>query len=115
MEIFTVEGEEIEKQKERKNVLVVDPDSVSLEAIELAERLAKNAFKNGKNIATSFPMEFALWLAGKTNISSALSELSPKGDRAIVIDFNSKRKKIPKGIRKSATWEEIERMSLSRL
>jgi len=115
MEMLIAEGEEIEKYMGKKNVLVLDPEKVSLEAIQLAEALAKKSFKEKKNIASSFHMEFALWLSGKTNISSALKELSPKGKKALVLDFNSKRKGVPIGIRKKANWQEIERISLSRL
>lgn len=108
--------EEAEKLKEKNNVLVVNPKKVSIESIRLAEKLAKNSFRERKNIASSFCMEFALWLSGKTNISSALAYLSPeKGAKALLIDFNFKANRLPKGLRKNATWEEIEKISLSRI
>ncbi|MEM2947954.1 MAG: hypothetical protein QXG02_00295 [Candidatus Anstonellales archaeon] len=115
MEMFIVGRKEADRWKEKRNVLVLDPEKVSLEGIQLAYALAKKAFEEKKNIATSFHMEFALWLSGKTNISSALKELSPNGERALVLDFNSKKERIARGIRKNATWQEIERISLSRL
>ncbi|MGB9719674.1 MAG: hypothetical protein ACPL06_03735 [Candidatus Anstonellales archaeon] len=113
MEMFIVE--KFEEYKEKRNVLVLDPNNVSLESIQLANALAKRAFEKNKNIASSFHIEFALWLSGKRNISSALKELSPKGKKALVLDFNHEKRKIPRGIRKNATWQEIEKISLSRL
>ncbi|MGV8176778.1 MAG: hypothetical protein ACP5NX_03195 [Candidatus Bilamarchaeaceae archaeon] len=108
------------------DVLMLDPKVLrSKESAVLAEELAGRSFANGSNISDQKRFEFLLWLSGRKDVSSAISETSfhSSSDILLVI-FSGKRSRILHGLCASerplnlggcADAAEIERMSLSRV
>ena len=95
--------------------LQINPERVhSMEELELAYLLAKEAFRKKKNIAKKFRYEFLLWLSGKTNIKSAIKWAEPSKEALLVL-FEGSRKLKPAKLEKRAEPLEIERISLSRI
>jgi tRNA threonylcarbamoyladenosine modification (KEOPS) complex Cgi121 subunit len=96
------------------------------EEIELAHHLAKRAFGKGKNIAKKMKYEFLLWLAGKTDIRSAMEATAPReGEDFLLVVFSDSKtdavcrilaaEKMPLGLKKEADPLRLERISLSRI
>jgi len=113
-----------------EHAVILDAKKVhSMEELELAEILAKDAFRRHRNIAKKFRYEFLLWLAGKTDIKSALEFLSPKGREMLLVILNSGEKIIaqknllkklnairkPARLKRRAKPLDLERISLSRI
>lgn len=98
----------------------------SLEEFELASHLAGRAFGKKSNIANRPAYEFMLWLAGKTDIRSAMEELSPKEgeNEFFVVVFSGREKgevlrelgagELPLGLPQRGEALALERISLSR-
>jgi len=105
-------------KNENENILVLPSDAYTLEEIELAYALAKKSFADKKNIAKKFKFEFLLWLTGKKDINSALSQISFDKEKSYtVIVFGNI--KIPNAkkprLKKRADPLALERISLSRI
>ncbi|MEM4626597.1 MAG: KEOPS complex subunit Cgi121 [Candidatus Bilamarchaeaceae archaeon] len=107
------------EEKIPESAIAISPNvAKSEEEILLAYELAKRAFDRGYNIAKKFKLEFLLWLAGKTDIKSALETTAPqKGKSALVIVFGKEKidgEKKAK-IKKEGNPLDLERISLSRV
>jgi tRNA threonylcarbamoyladenosine modification (KEOPS) complex Cgi121 subunit len=94
----------------------------SLEELQLAYYLAERSFGNRTNVAKKLKFEFLLWLAGKTDIRSALEITAPKGAAlAVVFADGAIIRKLEKlgakeaRLKKTAEPLALERISLSRL
>jgi tRNA threonylcarbamoyladenosine modification (KEOPS) complex Cgi121 subunit len=96
----------------------------SLEELELAYYLAEHAFVTKTNIAKKLKYEFLLWLAGKTDIRSALKAAAPEKSGALVVIFADEPALVRKlealgakdaKLKKDAEPLALERISLSRL
>lgn len=99
----------------------------SEEEFGLAHYLAERSSAGKTNIAKKPAYEFMLWLAGKTDIKSAMKELSPKeGEREFfVVVFSGKAKdgvlrelgaeELPAGLKPHGEALALERISLSRI
>jgi len=113
-----------------EDAVILDAKKVrSMEELELAEILAKDAFGRHRNIAKKFRYEFLLWLAGKTDIKSALEFLLPKSREMLLVILNSGEKIIaqknllkklnairkPSKLKRRAKPLDLERISLSRI
>ncbi len=110
------------------DAIAISKDFVrSCEEIELANYLAERTFKSKKNNAKHKRYEFLLWLAGKTDIKSAMNLTTPaNGEKEfiLVIFSNASEKEIISktkssivklNLEKTANPLEIERISLSRI
>jgi tRNA threonylcarbamoyladenosine modification (KEOPS) complex Cgi121 subunit len=119
---------ELEDEGSAKQAVALGTGSAgSLEELELAYYLAERAFVKKTNIAKKLRYEFLLWLAGKTNIGSAIEATAPeKGGAALVVVFPGRagqalvRKLEALGakeakLKKNAEPLALERISLSRL
>ncbi|MFH1785836.1 MAG: KEOPS complex subunit Cgi121 [Candidatus Micrarchaeota archaeon] len=116
---------EIPKLLEHSEAIAIKLDAIhALEEVELAEYLAKKAFKNKTNIANKFKYEFLLWLTGKRDIKSAVEETKSDGNEFYIIIFSGNGsellkelnvKKLELGLSKKAEPLQLERISLSRL
>ena len=62
----------------------------SLEELELAYYLAERSFAEKTNIAKKMELEFLLWLAGKTDIRSAIGATAPEAGDALVVVFSER-------------------------
>jgi len=97
----------------------------SLEELQLAYYLAERAFAQKTNVAKKVKFEFLLWLAGKTDIRSAMEAAAPQaGDDVLVVVFTGSRTLARKlaalgakdaKLKKTAGPLALERISLSRL
>ncbi len=99
----------------------------SLEELQLAHHLAERSFETGTNVAKKPEFEFLLWLAGKTDIRSALESTAPKaGGDVLVVVFPGRGagglvKKLKAlgakdaKLNKTAEPLALERISLSRI
>ena len=122
-----LDGEALHKMLDAFDAVAVRTDAVeSLEEIELAFHLAKKSFAGKRNVARKLKYEFLLWLAGKTDITSAMKTTAPSGGGKILLvifsDGNEreilellKAEKKPLGLKKKAEQLELERISLSRV
>ncbi|NYZ77684.1 hypothetical protein H0O02_05230 [Candidatus Micrarchaeota archaeon] len=109
-----------------ENALLLDGEKVrSSEELELAELLAKDAFAKRSNMARRFRYEFLLWLAGKTDIKSALASFgaSQPADMLLVV-FGGEASAVAKkldadkkqlNLEKTAEPLALERISLGRI
>lgn len=101
--------------------------AASEEEFGLAAHLAERSFAEKTNIAKKPAYEFLLWLAGKTDISSAMKELSPKEgeNEFFVVVFSDAEqneilrelnaKELPPGLTARGEPLALERISLSRI
>lgn len=108
------------------DVLLLRPGSAdSIQSLKLAEHLAKSSFKENRNIASKFHLEFLLWLSAKKDISSAIREtafhnphdlllISFKGGERLILK-KLDAKKLPLGLKKESAPMELERISLGRI
>lgn len=94
----------------------------SLEELQLAYYLAERAFEKRTNVAKKLKFEFLLWLAGKTDIRSAMEITAPKGAAlAVVFADGAIVRKLEKlgareaRLKKAAEPLALERISLSRI
>ncbi|MDD5339831.1 MAG: KEOPS complex subunit Cgi121 [Candidatus ainarchaeum sp.] len=97
----------------------------SLEELQLAHYLAGRAFAEKTNVAKKMEFEFLLWLAGKTDIRSALESAAPKaGGDVLVVVFSERGGLVKKlealgakeaKLKKNAEPLALERISLSRI
>jgi len=116
-----MEKKELDRISKELNILFLDPEKINnIEELKLAEYLARKSFKK-KKIARKFPLEFLLWLSGKTNIKSAMEMLFKKNSDVLVVSFSGRKiiKKLgtkkPLMIPKRADPLQIEKISLSRI
>lgn len=120
--------EEILKKIADFNAIFVRPNIVnSKEQLELAYFLAKKSFKEKKNIARDFKLEFLLWLTGKKDIKTAIALSIPKNEKALVIVLSDSSKNSNKTriknllgaknleLTKKADQFALENISLSRI
>ncbi len=99
----------------------------TLDELELAYYLAERSFETKTNVAKKLKYEFLLWLAGKTDIRSAIEAAAPKaGGDVLVAVFPGRgagglvKKLVALGagvakLKKAAEPLALERISLSRL
>jgi tRNA threonylcarbamoyladenosine modification (KEOPS) complex Cgi121 subunit len=120
--------EELEKKAKEEGILLLNPKKInSEEELLLAAALAKSAIRQKRSIAKKEEVEFLLWLSAKTNIKSAQEEyLSGSAKQILLVSLKKGktkqellsefkiREQNPK-LKKKATAQEIERISLSRL
>ncbi|MFH0817687.1 MAG: hypothetical protein V1909_03570 [Candidatus Micrarchaeota archaeon] len=97
----------------------------SIEQFQLAHFLAKRSFKNKKNLAKIFELEFLLWLSGERDIRKALSknDFSPQDfllvsfrktdKKSILRELEAKEK--PLVLKERPTALDLERISLGRV
>ena len=116
---------EIEDMLKASDTLALNPKVVhSLGPLELAYQLAEKSFKNKKNLAKQFKFEFLLWLSGTRDIQNALQKLGAKNpnemllvifekNNSIIKKLKAKKKKL--ALKKQATWQELEKIALSRI
>ena len=113
------------KKLGKKPVLLLDASKIqSEEELLLADRLARKAIKGKRAISRSPTVEFLLWLSGKTDIKSAFSSFGAKSPKKmLIVSFGSTKKELTsllqlklgkKKLKKGATTERIEEISLSR-
>lgn len=104
--------------------LAIDPSIVaSIEEIELAAHLARNALSADAAISRSLRLETLLFLTGKGDIASAMDAGRPKGPQMIIISWDQRPDIggdlagaiLPLGLAEKADWRAIERISLSRV
>ncbi len=120
--------EELEKRAKGAQILLLNPKKItSEEELLLAERLTKDSINEKRSLAKKEEMEFLLWISAKTNILSALKEYGFKSPKELlIISFQKGRAKAQltkefkltetkPEFKKSATAQEIERISLSRV
>lgn len=122
-----MDGEAVCRKLDAFDAIAIRTDAVeSLEEMELAAYLAEKTFENGKNIAKKKKYEFLLWLAGKTDIKSAMSATAPsgsgdffivnfseRGEREILRVLDAEKK--PLELNKKGEPLALERISLSRI
>lgn len=99
----------------------------SSEELRLASYLAEKAIKNKKNIGKQLRYEFLLYLAGKTDIKSAMKLTTPSSDEReilLVVFSNAnesgikkqlKAKSLKLNLAKDADPLDLERISISRV
>ena len=112
------EKKELDRISKELDILLLDPEKInSIEELKLAEHLARKS----KRIARKFPLEFLLWLSGKTDIKSVMKMLFRKNSDILVVSFSGKEiiKKLGTKkllmIPKRADPLQIEKISLSRI
>jgi tRNA threonylcarbamoyladenosine modification (KEOPS) complex Cgi121 subunit len=114
------------KTAEQTGTLLLNPKKInSEEGLLLAEKLAKTALKEKRNIAKKPEKEFLLWLAAKKDISSALKSHSFQSpEDVLLVSFTKTKSRLkslfrlkekPMGLKKKAAPLEIEKISLSRI
>lgn len=119
-------GMDIYKRLDAFDAVAVRTDAVeSLEEMELAFHLAKKSFERKKNIAKKRKYEFLLWLAGKTDITSAMKATAPFGGEILLVVFSDGNEreilelldaeKRPLSLKKKAEPLALEMISLSRV
>jgi len=122
-----LDQENLLKALDRIDAVAVRTDAVeSLEEIELAHHLAETSFRKKTNIARKMRYEFLLWLAGKTDIRSAMEATSINETREfLLLVFSDKKKQDilrlleanerPLALKKNGEPLKLERISLSRV
>ncbi len=129
MKVFRISGRAGKGEMQEllpENALLLDAGKInSEEELELAYRLARDAFDKRRNIAKQFRYEFLLWISGKKDIDSALKEFGPsKNGEMLLVVFGDEHDKIlkelkastkPLKLKKTAEPLDIERISLSRI
>lgn len=119
MRVLRMKGENAERLCEEYDAVAVRPDFVrSIEEIELAHHLARDAFQSRSNIAKKLKYEFLLWLSGTRDIRNALKKTSPEGEEFLLIVFSDREVEAGHeghGLRKEADPLSLERISLSRI
>jgi tRNA threonylcarbamoyladenosine modification (KEOPS) complex Cgi121 subunit len=114
----------LQKKLEDTDTVVIRCNVIeSIEEIELAHYLAREAFRKKTNIAKNFKYEFLLWLSGKLDIDSAIKSMAPVDGRDffVVIFSNEKQipgldaQEVPLGLKKNGDPVRLESISLSRI
>ena len=103
--------------------LVLDSQHITSHTpLNLAYALAQKSFKEKTNLAVQMRFEFLLWLAGTRDIKNALKKLGANNSKdMLLITFHKpplkklKAKKLPLKLNKEASWQELEKISLSRI
>ncbi len=101
----------------KMDIIIINPKYVRCkEQLKLAYFLTEESFKNKKNISKNFAIEFLLWFFGTRKISDILklNDFDPK-DFICVHNRELKFKELPLNIPEKCSWEEIEKISLSRI
>jgi tRNA threonylcarbamoyladenosine modification (KEOPS) complex Cgi121 subunit len=127
----SAEGEALGKALDALDAIALKPGmAVSIEEFRLAYHLAARSFAEKRNLARQLRYEFLLWLAGKTDIRSAMKEAAPEFQEGraceiIVAVFSDSGegpvcsmlggKKLPLKLGKKAEPLALERISLSRI
>lgn len=146
MQVFRIRGEAVGGQgmtelESCDGAVAIRPDAAETsEGLELAYYLAERAFAKKTSIAKKLKYEFLLWLAGKTDIRSAMEATAPGKDGGdfLVVVFSGRgagssgrgsagadedglmKKLVALGakeakLKKNASPLALERISLSRL
>jgi len=104
--------------------LALDPGTVSSEeGIRLAAHLSSASMASRTNVANGLAMETLLWLSGKSDIRRAMAMMGPRGQEMVLVCWSEpaalrrrlKAEELPLALGKEADWQEIERISLSRI
>lgn len=118
--------EELLALSESHGVLLLNPKEInSEEELLLAEKLARDAIKEKRNVARRLELEFLLFLSAGTDITRAFAKYGFAGpDELLLISFSIPKPRLvkifgmaeaPLLLRKEAGPMEIERISLSRI
>ncbi len=119
MRVLRIRGKDPEELCKKADAVAISTGSVgSREELELAYHLAKDAFKEKRNIAKKLKYEFLLWLSGTRDIKNAM-ERTEAGKEFLLIVFSDKDIEGLEGkeakLKRKGEPLALERISLSRL